>query len=104
MANIVICAMSNVTWLRKPYVDSFVEGLIRALTRVGNNVLNIRANDFLYGGVSVISKSRMRNKIKEFQPDLILTLNNVLPYPTMLDDIDCPVACLAADSYAFFFE
>ncbi|WP_168363459.1 glycosyltransferase family protein [Dickeya zeae] len=102
MANIVICAMSNVTWLRKPYVDSFVEGLIRALTRAGNNILNIRANDFLYGGISVVSKSRMRNKINEFRPDLILTLNNVLPYPTMLDDIDCPVACLAADSYAFF--
>lgn len=102
MANIVVCAMSNVTWLRKPYVDSFVEGLIRALTRVGNNVLNIRVNDFSYAGVSVVSKPALRKKIKEFNPDLILTLNNTLPYPTLLDDINCPVACLAADSYAFF--
>lgn len=102
MAQIIVSAMSNVTWLREPYVDSFVEGMIRALTRAGNEVLNIRVNDFYRNGKLVTSRERMRKKIHSFKPDLVLSLNNAAPYPQFIDDTDCPVACLAADSYAFF--
>lgn len=102
MARIIVCAMSNVTWLRGRHVDSFVEGLIRALSRSGNDILNIRVNDFRFGGHVVVSRAALREKIKNFGPDLILTLNNEFPYPELIDETTCPIACLAADSYAFF--
>ena len=102
MANIIITSSSNIIWTEKKQADPFVQGLINALTRAGNKVLNIVTNDCSVRGVSLIHESPMAEKLKAFNPDLIVTFNNVFPYAGMLDDIDCPVACFAADSCAFF--
>lgn len=102
MAKIIVSALSNVTWLKGRYIDSFVEGLNRALVRCGNDVLNIRVNDFYFYGKNLASRTALKRRINQFNPELIITLNNELPYAELVDDVDCPIACLAADSYAFF--
>lgn len=102
MAKIVISATSNVNWTKEKYIDSFVQGMINALVRSGNDVLNIRANDFIVRNISLANKRKLSKKILDFKPDLFITFNNVLPYRELIDELDCPVACFAADSCAFF--
>lgn len=102
MANIIITSSSNIIWTEKKQADPFVQGMIDALKRAGNRILNIVTNDCSVRGISLIHESPMAETLKAFKPDLIITLNNVFPYIGILDDIDCPVACFAADSCAFF--
>jgi hypothetical protein len=102
VARIVFCALSNVTWLQEPYVDSFVEGFVAALKRAGNDILNIRINDLSLNGKLIADAGKLSAKIKSFAPTLIITMNNVFPYDGIIEDTDCPIACFAADSYAFF--
>lgn len=102
MAKIIICSLSNVTWKKERYLDSFVEGFIRVLQREGNDIFNFRCNDFFRGKKNIVSSERLSRRIKEIAPDLIITFNNIFPYPDMLKDTNCPVACFASDSCAFF--
>lgn len=102
MARIIVCSYSNVTWTKEKYLDSFVEGFITALKRSGNEVISIRVNDFDIRGASLVHESKTSAALRAFNPDLLVTFNNVLPYPQLLDDLDCPIACFASDSLAFF--
>ncbi len=102
MANIIICSSSNIIWTKRKQADPFIEGMINSLSRAGNNILNIITNDLNVRGVSFVHESKLLSKLKLFKPDLIITFNNVLPYKEILDDLDCPVACFAADTCAFF--
>lgn len=102
MARIIICSLSNVTWTKEKYLDSFVEGFITALKRAGNEVISIRVNDFAIGGASLVYEEKTSAALRAFNPDLLITFNNVVPYPQLLDDLTCPIACFASDSLAFF--
>ncbi len=102
MANVIICSQSNIIWTKRKQADPFIEGMINSLSRAGNNILNIITNDLSVRGVSLVHETKLLEKIKSFEPDLIITFNNVLPYREILDDIDCPIACFAADTCAFF--
>lgn len=102
MANITIFSLSNVTWTKEKYLDSYVEGFSKALLRNGNQVQNFRINEFAGAKSFYVDKTKTLEEIKKNKPDLIITFNNVLPYSTFLDDVNCPVACFASDSWAFF--
>ncbi|RYG59117.1 MAG: glycosyltransferase family 1 protein [Alphaproteobacteria bacterium] len=106
MAKILFSAFSNVTWTSKKYDDSFVEGFVRSLNRCGNDVLVVRTNDYVTHPVAGASKSIKKlqeiEKIKAFNPDLIITLNNSLPFKEIYDITDCPIALYSADGPDFF--
>ncbi|RYZ77823.1 MAG: hypothetical protein EOP05_00345 [Proteobacteria bacterium] len=102
MARIIVCSLSNVTWTKERYIDSFVEGFIKSLERAGNQILNIRVNDFSRAGVSFVHEDQVADDVKLFNPELIITFNNVFPFEGFVDLFDCPIACFASDSLAFF--
>ncbi|MDJ0625424.1 MAG: hypothetical protein QNJ31_03560 [Candidatus Caenarcaniphilales bacterium] len=109
MANIIVSAFSNVTWTKQTYHDSFIEGFINSLRRCGNNLLSLRVNDFVIGGPNSTNKiffdqAKFEIKIKEFQPDLIVVFNNTFPTEKILQVTNCPIACFASDSPAFFSQ
>jgi hypothetical protein len=102
MARVIVSAASNINWTKSKHIDSFTEGLIRALKRNGNDVLSIRTNDFTARNIPLVRENKLAETIREYNPDLIITFNNALPYTGIIQDTDCPVVCLAADSCAFF--
>lgn len=104
MAKIIVSSFSNVTWKKQRYLDSYVEGFIRVLQREGNDVYSFRCNDFYRGNKNLVSTKLISKAVKDISPDLIITFNNAFPYADILKDTDCPVACFASDSCAFFLN
>lgn len=107
MANIILSTYSNVTWTNVRYHDSFIEGFINALKRTGNKVMVVRTNEFLTDQISSTPRkwmdiSKITKSIQEFQPELIITFNNSLPCPQLLEVTDCPVVLYASDAPSFF--
>ncbi|WP_147276945.1 glycosyltransferase [Runella aurantiaca] len=107
MAKILFSAFSNVTWTPEKHLDSFVEGFIRSLARSGNEVLNIRTNDFVKHPITsklipFIDKAELQKKIKDFNPDLIITFNNSFPFEEVVSETNCPIALYVADGPDFF--
>lgn len=107
MAKILVSSFSNVTWTKKHYLDAYIEGFINCLVRCGNNVLSARLNAIFRDPATCviydyINQDKIKNKIKQFNPDLIITFNNVFPCNDILSYTDCPVAFFASDSPAFF--
>lgn len=107
MANIILSTYSNVTWTNVRYHDSFIEGFINALKRNGNNVMVVRTNEFLTDQISSTPRKwmdipKITKSIQAFQPELIITFNNSLPCPQLLEVTDCPVVLYASDAPSFF--
>ena len=82
MSKILITFFSGISHNNETQVASFYDGLSKALTRNGNKVLLLVTNDFLpkawngYNKPSNYHKNYIHNKIKEFDPDLIINFNN----------------------------
>lgn len=98
MARILLSFFSNVTWAREKYKDSFVEGFINALQRMGNDCLSVRVNDFIDNQKMQIKRDILKEDIIRFSPDLIITFNNVLPDYNIYSYVNCPIAFFSSDS------
>lgn len=95
-------AYSNVTWTKEKHIDSFMEGFSNSLSRLGNNVLVFRMNeltsDFFENTPNPrIDLTDIKRNISAFNPDLIITFNNMLPDPDLLAYTDCPICIYSAD-------
>lgn len=105
MANIIVSVPSCIgfPWQKKSHNDSFTQEFINALVRAGNKVLNIKYNDFATKKARKSTNyGKVRKRIRDFNPDLIITFNNGLINEDMLKYTNCPVACFSADSPAYF--
>ena len=109
MSKILISFFSGISQNDETQVPPFYDGLSKALTRNGNKVLLLVTNDFLpqawngYNKPSRYHKSYVHNKIKEFDPDLIINFNN-----SFIEDVEnivsCPIIVWDSDSFQFFNE
>lgn len=102
MARVLLSAFSNVTWTKKIYHDTFTEGFINALERCGNNVLSFHLNSITYNSSDMTIKDDIdidyiRENVKTFDPELIITFNNCLPGSSILEDTNCPICVYSAD-------
>lgn len=107
MANVLLSTYSNVTWTHVRYHDSFIQGFINALKRNGNNVMVVRTNEFLTDQISATPRTwmdtvKITQRVQAFKPDLILTFNNSLPCPQVIESTTCPVLVYASDAPSFF--
>ena len=101
MAKILIVFFSNVTWTKEKYKDSYIEEFTNVLVRHGNNCLSLMINDFLEPTgkkICKINTKKLQNDISLFNPDLIISFNNVLPDRNIFNYTNCPIACFSADS------
>lgn len=108
MAKILLMHYSGVFKTGRYRSTVFYDGLIRALERNGNHVLHIITNDYLqfpWNGdnklIWGVNKKKLLKRIKKFEPDLVLSLNNSAP-EGLEDELDCPFAVWDADSVNFF--
>ena len=109
MSKILITFFSGISHNNETQVASFYDGLSKALTRNGNKVLLLVTNDFLpkawngYNKPSNYHKNYIHNKIKEFDPDLIINFNN-----SFIEDVEnivnCPIVVWDSDSFQYFNE
>ena len=108
MANVVIFSYSNVTWTKEHYFDSFVTGFANALSRCGNDVLNIDlkgfVNDFKTEYICDSNKKYVGESVAAFKPDLIITFNNMLHDTEHIKKLSCPVVLYPADGVDFFWH
>jgi hypothetical protein len=87
----------------------FYEGFVDALLREGNEVMLMITNDFLVDCWHTnklllnIQKDRLEDRIKKFNPDLVITFNNSL-YEKIPELVTCPIAVWSADSPAMFSD
>ena len=98
MAKILLSFYSNVTWTREKYKDSFIEGFINALQRMGNDCLSVRVNDFVDNKNIEINKDKLKEDIIHFSPELIIAFNNVLPDYDIYTYTNCPICFFSSDS------
>ena len=109
MSKILISFFSGVSQNDETQVAPFYDGLSKALTRNGNKVLLLVTNDFLpkpwngYNKPSRYHKNYIHNKIKKFDPDLIINFNN-----SFIEDVenivDCPIIVWDSDTFQYFNE
>lgn len=108
MANIIITHFSGIFLGGEFKSSCYYDGLIQALTNLGHNVLQLITSDFLerpWGGsnepTSQKIKNQLQEKVKHFNPDLIISFNNS-SISGIEDWISCPIAVWDADAFQFF--
>ncbi|MBQ8630092.1 MAG: hypothetical protein IJ479_00035, partial [Alphaproteobacteria bacterium] len=84
MAKICFTAISNVFFTKDEFMDSFVEQFANSLIRAGNDVLYIQCNRLIAEPLSNKCRDRYDEKgiiseIVSFNPDFVITFNNVFP-------------------------
>ena len=94
MAKVAIISKSNVSFTNKIVQDGFIEGFANTFARMGNEVR-------CYVITSYLEKAA-GNDIKKFQPDLIISFNNVLINESLLKAVSCPVCVFGYDSVSFW--
>lgn len=109
MARILLSVFSNSVFGRDTQyqMDCFCEQYANVLKRNGNEILYFQSNlnsvylknKFLEG----VDKNTIKDTILKFNPELILTFNNVLP-EDVLSYTNCPVLLYVADTCAFWNE
>lgn len=108
MAKIVITHFSGICIQGRFVATVFYEGLIQSLLAEGHSVLHIITNNFISrpwnGSNDVFSENlqiQTLKKIKDFEPDLIISFNNS-SIKGIEDAVNCPIALWEADSFRFF--
>jgi len=107
MANVIFSTFSN---LPDGVLDSFRQGFVDALVREGNSVLLFVTNQFLVNHNSSndlrasIDKHRLILAIKEFNPDLFISVNHSGLFPALSDSIDCPIAIWLLDGPGYLID
>lgn len=108
MANVLVCFSSHIFIDGKFKLISYYEGFINELVKEGNNVLAINCAEFLTNSwnsnnqeSSFIKTKKLRDSVSRFNPDLVITFNNVKP--SFIEDVvSCPIAIWEADSFNFY--
>ncbi len=107
MANVIFSTFSN---LPDGVLDSFRQGFVDALIREGNSVLLFVTNQFLVDHNSSntlkknIDRHRLVSAMKEFKPDLFISVNHSGLFPTLSDSIDCPIAIWLLDGPGYLID
>lgn len=107
-SRILFCAYSNMAFSPSEELwDSHAEGFLNALERNGSDVLCIRTNNFVISSTSnslrpTIDREKLKKKISEFAPQLIISYNNTLPGEDIFSYTDCPVVVYPADVPSFW--
>lgn len=100
----VLLGISNGLKINDTYIASgFMEQIIEALKKHGNEVLVYIPNNFhkfVFSSDNSLSddinENDLRQKIKDFSPDLVITFNNAI-YHKILEITDCPIVIWGAD-------
>jgi hypothetical protein len=108
MANIVITHFSPFLFRGEYQSSVFYDGLIKGFIDEGHNILQIITSNILpspWNGsntpFTTAIKNKTLNKIKDFQPDLVISFNNSSVAGIELA-VDCPIALWDADTVQFF--
>lgn len=110
MANILIFNHSEIIKKNQRHNICYTEGLIKSFLIRGHNVKNIITNDYLYDpwcGLNILKNNinykYILKKIKDFNPDLIISFNNS-KLPNIEKELECPIIIWEADKYYFFSD
>lgn len=108
MANVIVIHYGGMLVKGKYQSLVFYEGLIGALRKNGNNVMEIITNDLLerpWNGSnrlrSIINRSKLIKEIVSFKPDLIISFNNS-SIEGLENEVKCPIAVWDADHFYHF--
>ncbi len=94
MSKIAIISKSNVSFSGKFVQDGFIEGFANTFARMGNDVKCYIIHPDL-------EKSSKKDLIT-FNPDLIISFNNVFMSKHLLDVVSCPICVFGYDSVSFW--
>lgn len=103
MANIVVLYYQEIVG-DSPYdLVCLYDSMFSELKRLGNNLLLVNMKMFKKDSfASRISQlGIVKEKIKEFNPDLVMTFNNQV-FEGLFEMIDCPIVLFDADAYELF--
>ena len=109
MSKILISFFSGFYHNDEIQVGTFYDGLSKALIRNGNKVLLLATDDFLpiawngYNRPSRYHKHYIHNKIKKFDPDLVITFNNSF-IEGAEHIVNCPSIVWDSDTFKYFNE
>lgn len=108
MANIAVIHYGGVKVKGEYKTFIFYEGLVEALRKNGNDVMEIITNDFLvqpWGGTnelkSKINRAKLVNDVVSFKPDLVISFNNS-SIDGLENIVSCPIAVWSADHFYHF--
>ena len=107
MANIVVSTFTN---LPGRILDSFRQGFVDALVREGNNILLFKTNQFFedYNANNTlkitIDRQKLIEAIKNFNPNLFISINHSGLFNGLADALDCPIAIWLLDGPAYLLE
>jgi len=91
-------------------LDNFRQGFVDALRQQGNNVLVLRTNDFLksYQDSNKLSpeidEQKLLKAIKQFAPDVAVSMNHSGMIPGLTDCLECPIGIWLLDGPAYLIE
>ena len=103
MARVLVCADGFFRSFSPIGLEPYIEGFIKALTNIGNEVMPYIAHDFRHskGWKRKIYSIQSTNEIKAFDPELIITFNNAAD-PNFLKKVDCPILIVASDTPVYW--
>jgi hypothetical protein len=110
MSNILIFNHSEIIEKNKRHNICYTEGLIKSFLIRGHKIKNIITNDYLldaWCGLNIlrsnINYKYLLKKIKDFNPDLIISFNNS-KLPNIEKELECPIVIWEADKYYYFSD
>jgi hypothetical protein len=110
MANILIFNHSEIIEKNQRRNICYTEGLIKSFLIRGHNVKNIITSNYLmdaWCGLNILKSNinykYLLKKIKDFNPDLIISFNNS-KLPNIEKELDCPIVIWEADKFYFFSD
>jgi len=107
MANVIVSTFTN---LPGGVLDSFRQGFIDALVKEGNSVLVFKTNQFLkdYNASNVlasdIDQRQLIAVIKDFKPDLFISVNHSGLFPGLAEAIECPIGIWLLDGPGYLID
>ena len=93
MSKIVFLAMSQGSWVKPVNPDSYTQGFINALARMGNSVTCIILNGF--------NQPKLNDAVIHLKPDYIFTINHEGISKKILKETNCPIITDINDSLPF---
>jgi hypothetical protein len=110
MSNILIFNHSEIIDRNQYQNICYTEGLIKAFLIRGHKVKNIITNNYLYDpwcGLNILKDSinykTLLKKIKDFNPNLIISFNNS-KLPHIEKELECPIVIWEADKFYYFSD
>ena len=108
MSNILIFNHSEIIERNQYKNICYIEGLIKAFLIRGHKVSNIITNNYLYDpwcGLNILKNNinykNLLKKIKDFNPDLVISFNNS-KLPNIEKELECPILIWEADKFYYF--